>query len=98
MSLLTASRSAQWPLVAEFTFTFSDTMVNSAGNTVDFGAVNPGGAAGIFEIIPLPPNAVVLSGEVVVTTAFDTAGYDITVGDSTTANRYLASTDVKGVG
>lgn len=96
MALKIASRTAQWPLVAEFKFNFDDTMVNSVGNTVDFGKTNAGGAAGIFEIIPLPTGAVVLSGEVVTETAFDTAGFDITVGDSLTADRYLTSTDAKG--
>lgn len=97
MSLLKASRTAQWPLVAEFTWNFSDTMVNSAGNTVDFGSSNLGGAAGIFEMIPLPPNAIVVGGDIIIETAFDTAGYDITVGDSASANRYLASTDLKAL-
>lgn len=98
MTLKIKSRTAQYPLVAEFTFNFDDTMVNSAGNTVDFGAANAGGAAGIFEIIPLPPGATVIGGSVTTDTAFDTAGYDVTIGDSTTADRYLASTDKKALG
>lgn len=98
MTLKIKSRTAQYPLVAEFTFTYADTMVNTVGNTVDFGAANAGGAAGIFEIIPLPPGAVVIGGSVTTDTAFDTAGYDVTIGDSTTADRYLASTDKKGTG
>jgi len=98
MTLKIKSRTAQYPLVAEFTFNFDDTMVNSAGNTVDFGAANAGGAAGIFEIIPLPPGATVIGGSVTTTTAFDTAGYDVTIGDSGSATRYLASTDLKGAG
>lgn len=98
MSKLIASRTAQWPLVAEFKFNFDDTMVNTAGNTVDFGKTNLGGAAGIFDIIPLPPGAVVIGGEVITETTFDTAGLDVTIGDSSSADRYLASTDVKGAG
>ena len=98
MTVLKASRHAQWPLVAEFTFNFDDTMVNSAGNTVDFGKVNLGGAAGAFDVAALPPGAVVIGGDIVTETAFDTAGYDVTIGDATTANRYLTSSDVKGTG
>lgn len=98
MSKKIASRTAQWPLVAEFTVNFDDTMVNSVGNTVDFGKTNLGGAAGIFSVIPLPPGAVIIGGSLVTDTAFDTAGLDVTVGDSSVANRYLASTDVKGAG
>jgi hypothetical protein len=95
MAKLIASRTAQWPLVAEFTFNFDDTMVTTTGTTVDFGKVS---LAGVVDIIPLPPGATVISGEVIVTTAFDTAGFDITVGDSGSAARYLGSTDVKGLG
>lgn len=98
MAKLIASRTAQWPLVAEFTFNYDDTMVNSAGNLVDFGKANLGGAAGSFAVIPLPPGATVISGEVITTTAFDTAGFDVTVGDKDSASRYLASTDLKGAG
>jgi hypothetical protein len=98
MALLKASRTAQYPLYAEFTFTAADTMVNTAGATVDFGKTNPGAAAGIFEIIPLPPGAVVVGGSVTTNVLFDTAGFDITIGDSGTADRYLSSTDKAGVG
>lgn len=98
MSKLIASRTAQWPLVAEFKLNFDDTMVNTAGNTVDFGKTNLGGAAGAFDIIPLPPGAVVIGGEVVTETAFDTAGLDVTIGDSSSADRYLASADLKSAG
>lgn len=98
MAKLIATRTAQYPLVAEFTFNFDDTMVNTAGNTVDFGKVNLGGAAGSFVVIPLPVGAVVIGGDLTVETAFDTAGFDVTVGDTASANRYLASTDVKATG
>ena len=98
MALKKPARTAQRPLVAEFTWNFDDTMVNTVGNTVDFGAANLGGAAGKFDVINLPVGAVVIGGELIVETAFDTAGYDITVGDSSSENRYLASTDVKALG
>jgi len=98
MSTLKATRSAQYPVTATFAWNYADTMVNTVGNSVDFGAANLGGAAGKFDIINLPKGAVVVSGYIVTKTTFDTAGYDITVGDSTTENRYLASTDLKTAG
>lgn len=98
MSKLNASRNAQWPLAAEFTFNFDDTMVNSAGAEVDFGKANLGGAAGSFDIINLPEGAVITGGEVVTETAFDTASFAVVVGDALVANRHLASTDLKAVG
>lgn len=96
MSLLIASRTAQSPLVAEFTFNFDDTMVNTSGATVDFGATNT--AATTVMVIPLPPNATVTGGSVDRNEAFDAATFNITVGDATTADRYLGTTDVKAVG
>lgn len=98
MSKKIPNRTLQWPLVAEFSFNFDDTMVNTAGNTVDFGKTNAGGAAGAFDVIPLPPGAVVIGGSVTTDVAFDTAGFDVKIGDSTTDDRYLGSTDLKGTG
>ena len=98
MAQLKAARTAQYVMEAEFTFNFSDTMVNTAGNTVDFGKTNLGGAAGKFDIINLPENCVVLGGEVITETAFDTAGFDVTIGDAGSENRYLSSADLKGAG
>lgn len=99
MSKLTAIRGAQNVLCASFTLNFDDTMVNTAGDEVDFGKVNLGGAStGKFDIIPLPPGAVVVGGQVAVTTAFDTAGYDVIIGDADDDDRFFATADVKGVG
>ncbi len=98
MSVLKATRGAQYPLVAEFTFNFDDTMVNTAGNTVDFGASNLGGAAGSFDIINLPPNAIVVGGDISTDIAFDTAGFDVIVGDSVDPDRYHATADLKALG
>lgn len=95
MAKLIASRTAQYPLVAEFTFNFDDTMADKDGATKDFGKVD---LAGVFDVIPLPPGAIVIGGEVVVATAFDTAGFDVKVGDSADDDRYLTSTDVKSAG
>lgn len=98
MSALITTRGAQYPLVAEFTFDFDDTMVNTAGNSVNFGAANLGGAAGSFDIINLPPNAIVIGGDISTDIAFDTAGFDVIVGDSVDTDRYHATADLKGLG
>ena len=96
MSVLKITRGAQWPLVAEFTFNFDDTMADINGASKDFGLTNI--AATSFDIINLPYNAVVIGGDVVTETVLDTASYAVTVGDATTANRYLGSTDIKSAG
>ena len=98
MSLLIANRTVQDILVAEFVFNYNDTMVNTAGNTVDFGASNLGGAAGAFDIISLPNNAIVVGGQIITHTTFDTAGYDVILGDSAVTDRYHATADLKTAG
>jgi hypothetical protein len=91
MSLLKKTRGAQWPLYAEFTFNVGDTIVDVAGVTKAFGAVAP-----VADIISLPLGAVILSGFVLISTASnDSSTATIAVGDSTTANRYLAATTIK---
>lgn len=96
MAKLIASRSTQYPMVAEFEFNFNDTMVNVDGAEVDFGATNT--TATTVEVIPLPPGAVVISGSVDTYTAFDAATLNVTVGDMNDADRYLGTTDIKSVG
>jgi len=96
MSLLTASRTAQTPLVAEFSWNFDDTMVNDAGATVDFGESDI--TESTFVVIPLPPGSVVTGGALTRHVAFDTAGYDITVGDTADEDEYLTTGDLKAVG
>lgn len=97
MALLITERTAQSPLVASFRFKHDDTMVPKAGGAaVDFGAANL--AATTVVAIPLPPNSVVTGGYVMRDEAFDAATYNISVGDSGSATRYLASTDLKAVG
>ena len=97
MADLKITRGAQWPLVAEFTLNFDDTMTNTAGVSKDFGKTNVA-ETNSFDIINLPYGAVVIGGDVSTETVFDTAGLDIAVGDATTADRYLSATDVKAVG
>lgn len=96
MSLLIASRTAQSPLVADFTFGHDDTMVNTSGATVDFGLTNL--AATTVMIIPLPPGATVTGGAVSTTEIFDSATIAVTVGDADSAARYLTSADISDVG
>lgn len=98
MSLKTATGVAQNVMSAQFAFSFDDTMVNTAGNTVDFGAANLGGAAGAFDVIELPVGAIVVGGDLAVKTAFDAATYAIIVGDATDTDRFLATADRKAVG
>lgn len=91
MTLLKATRSAQWPLSATFQFTITDTFVDIAGVTKAFSAAAP-----VFEVINLPQNAVVIGGQIMVTTVSnDSSTATLAVGDSATANRYLAATSIK---
>jgi hypothetical protein len=96
MAKLIASRTAQYPLVAEFEFNFDDTMKTVAGAVVDFGKTNI--ASSVFEVMNVPQGAVIIGGEVVTETAFDAATYTISVGDSASATRYLGATDRKATG
>ena len=90
--------AAQFVMQAEFTWSFDDTMANTAGNTVNFGLTNLGGASGIFDVITLPYGAVVLGGTLITDTAFDTAAYTVSVGDSVDSERYLPAFDRKATG
>jgi len=91
-----ASRAAQWPLLAEFYANFDDTMVDKTGAVRDF--KTPGGPF-TFVVIPIPPGAIIEGGEVTNEGAFTGAtGFTVGLGDSGSANRYLAGTDVKAVG
>lgn len=92
MSLLKKNRTSQYPLYAEFKFNLTDTMLNTAGATVAFGAA----AAAVFDAIPLPPNAVLVGGDVSVEAVSDDTGTaTIAIGDSGSAVRYLAATTIK---
>ena len=98
MSTLKAARNAQWPLMMEFTLNFNDTMADINGVTRDFGSLAGGSSAATiytFTVANLPQNATVIGGHWVTETAFDTAGYDVTVGDTAVTNRYLATNDLK---
>ena len=83
MSLLTASRTAQSPLVAEYTFTFGDTAVDTAGAAVDYASAS----AATVMVIPLPPGSTVTGGSVDTPEAW-TAAVTVDVGDVTVPDRY----------
>lgn len=96
MSKLFASRGSQNVQCAEFTFEYDDTMLDTSGALKDFGKTNT--ASTVFEVVNLPPDAVVVGGDLITETAFDAATYTVSVGDAGSATRYLGSTDKKGVG
>jgi hypothetical protein len=90
MAKLIPERTAQYPLVQEFTFNFNDTMDNTTGVSDGFSTV----ASHVFDVMPLPTNATVIGGEVVTETAITgSTAYNISVGDSASATRYLGATD-----
>lgn len=96
MAKLNAARQAQYPLMAEFTFEVAnDTMTDVAGAAKDFKTVG----STVFEVIPLPINAVVVGGDVVTETAVTGSTlYNVSVGDSASATRYLGATDRTAAG
>lgn len=90
MAKLNPARGAQYPLVAEFTFNFDDTMVDTSGASKDFATVGDN----VFDVINLPVGAVVTGGEVVTETAVaGSTAYNVKVGDSNDDDRYLGATD-----
>lgn len=94
MSVLIASRGVQWPLMAEFSWNFDDTMLNTSGVSDGFATA----AAHVFDVIKLPVGACVVGGGLFVETAFNGTTYAFIVGDATVTNRYLATADRKAVG
>ena len=90
MAKLIASRGAQYPLVAEFTFNFDDTMVDIAGATKDFKTVG----STVVDALNLPTGAIITGGEVVTEDAVTGAtAYNISVGDAGSTTRYLGATN-----
>lgn len=81
---ITKNSNRQDPLVAKADFTFAD---------FNAGAVT---ATTIFAALDLPVNAIVISGHLVVTTAFNSTGaVTASVGDGGSAARYLGDTSLK---
>jgi len=95
MALLRKNRTAQYPLVADFTFTMADTLADITRVVKSLNAVG----SSAYEPIGLPPGAVVIGGELVVSVASNDAGAaTVAVGDSASATRYLVATNIKAVG
>ncbi len=94
MTTLLATRSSQSVQSAKFTWNFNDDMLNTAGVSKNFGSSD---LAVVVDAIRMPVGAIVVGGALVVETAFDTAGYDVLIGDSVDTDRYFASADVKAV-
>lgn len=93
MPKLIKNRGLQYALHAEFTFNVTDTMVMTDGVERAFGA---SGAATIADVAALPPNAVVIGGDLTVETQSNDSGTStVSVGDSGSAARYLAATSLK---
>ena len=91
MTVLKAARTAQKVMSSEFTFNFDDTMLDTAGVSKDFKTV---GTSIVADVINLPPNAIVTGGEVVTEVAIaGSTAYNVSVGDSGSATRYLGATD-----
>lgn len=95
MSDLTITRVAQDLMCATFTWNHSDTMDDTSGVSKDFGLT---ALSAVFDVITLPPNAIVVGGHIDTITAFDTASYAVIVGDSLDTDRYKATADIKAVG
>ena len=92
MATLLASRTAQYPLVAEFSFDYgaADAMINTSGVLDTATAVS----THVFDVINLPSYATVIGGEVVTETAITgSTAFNVSVGDSGSATRYLGATD-----
>ena len=91
-----ATRGGQYPITAEFTFDVAnDTMKNVSGADDNFNVVG----SHVFDAILLPTNAIVVGGEVVTETAVSgSTAYNVSVGDSGSATRYLGATDKVAAG
>ena len=91
-----AARGGQYPITSEFTFDVAnDTMKNTSGVDDNFKVVG----SHVFDTILLPNNATVVSGEVVTETAVSgSTAYNVSVGDSGSATRYLGVTDKVAAG
>lgn len=95
MSALKATRSAQYPLFADFVYDISagDTAYNTAGTSVAIGFVV---GAQVFDVIKLPKGARVIAGALIVETVSNDAGTTtLAVGDVDSTSRYLSATTVK---
>ena len=97
MATLIKTRSAQYPLYAEFVANFGDQMLDINGILKTFGAVYTD--AGTFEVINLPNGATIVGGELIVQTAgVGPTVYTISVGTPGATAAMLAATSVLSAG
>jgi hypothetical protein len=96
MAKLFATRGAQPLLLSEFVANYNDTMTSVSGVLSTFGSVYTDALT--FDIINLPPTAIISHGEVIVDAAYTgTTAATVSIGDSGSATRYLASTTIMSV-
>lgn len=79
--------NAQTVLSIAFNVNATDTMDNTSGSEVAFGAITSGSNT-TFDIATMPPNSVVVGGRVAVLTAFNSTVNTVDVGDSDDPDRY----------
>ena len=104
-----ASRTAQTPLVQEFTFEWNDWVIDSVdgakktlGSTValskdpgETGLTGPVANTITFDCIPLPPGAVLCGGELIIETAYTgSTAATITLGIAGSLTTILGSTSI----
>lgn len=94
MANIKVSNGRQWLLVAEQVIDLAkDSLWTTAGA---FQALLAGGAL-VSDLFPLPPNAVVTGGHLNVEVGSDATTHTLAIGDSLSATKYLAATDIKAV-
>lgn len=104
-----ASRTAQFPLMAEFNFNWNDWVIDSVdltkktlGSTValstdpsEVGLTGPVANTITFDCIPLPPGAVISGGELIIETAYTgSTAATITLGIAGSLTSVLGSTSL----
>lgn len=91
MALKKKTTEAQAPLVAQFEFDLTDTMVDINGVTQAFS-----GNGIAFDVLTLPYGSQVIGGDIVVKTASNAVTTNtLSVGDSALATRYATTVDLK---
>jgi hypothetical protein len=84
----------QWLLTAEAVIDIAKDSLWTTGGA--FQALILGGAL-VSDLVPMPPNAVLVGGHLNVEVASDATTHTLAIGDSLSAARYLAATDLKAV-
>jgi len=105
-----ATRSAQWPMYAEFVFNYSDWVIDSVdgakktlGSTVansadpaESGLTGAAAATIVFDGIKMPRGAVITGGEVIVETAYaGSTAATLSVGKAGSTTALASAVDMK---